>query len=379
MRTCDVIVVGGGPAGSSCARRLRQHELDVVVLDQARFPRDKVCAGWITPQVIEALDLDLADYARGRVLQPITGFRTGLLGRNMLLTRYDGPVSYAIRRYEFDDYLLRRSGAELATGQALHELNRVDGFWIANATFRAPMLVGAGGHTCPVARRMAHKPVGELPLILAKEVEIALDPDASTAIEPGTPELYFCHDLKGYGWCVRKQGWLNVGLGREDPRDLSRHVADFVAGLQRAGHIPAFGSHLLRGHAYLLSGHGSRPWPAAGVRRAGDAPGLAGPQSGEGIGPAVESGQLAAEVIADCRGDFRASRLQAYQALLIRKPGRPSGKLSMTFNPDVARSLGALLLGSRFLTRSLLLNRWFLHRMRWQRQRRFRSLKQGKG
>ena len=80
MVTCDVLVVGGGPAGSACAWRLARSGLDVVVVDSAAFPRDKVCAGWITPQVIADLDLDLDDYRRGRTLQPITGFRTGLIG-----------------------------------------------------------------------------------------------------------------------------------------------------------------------------------------------------------------------------------------------------------------------------------------------------------
>ena len=51
MDSCDVLVVGGGPAGSACAWKLRQAGLDVIVMDRAAFPRDKVCAGWITPQV----------------------------------------------------------------------------------------------------------------------------------------------------------------------------------------------------------------------------------------------------------------------------------------------------------------------------------------
>ncbi len=49
---CDVLVVGGGPAGSSCAFGLRDAGLDVVVVDRAHFPRDKVCAGWVTTQII---------------------------------------------------------------------------------------------------------------------------------------------------------------------------------------------------------------------------------------------------------------------------------------------------------------------------------------
>ena len=55
MITCDSLIVGGGPAGSACAGRLRAGGLDVLVLDRKTFPRDKTCAGWITPQVIDEL------------------------------------------------------------------------------------------------------------------------------------------------------------------------------------------------------------------------------------------------------------------------------------------------------------------------------------
>jgi len=80
----DVLIVGGGPAGSSLARALVAAGIDVTVLDRAAFPRNKVCAGWITPAVVQALDLDLDDYARGQVLQAIHGFRVGVIsGRSV--------------------------------------------------------------------------------------------------------------------------------------------------------------------------------------------------------------------------------------------------------------------------------------------------------
>ena len=51
MDACDVAIVGGGPGGSSCAWALRNSGLDVVILDRAAFPRNKLCAGWITPLI----------------------------------------------------------------------------------------------------------------------------------------------------------------------------------------------------------------------------------------------------------------------------------------------------------------------------------------
>ncbi len=75
MQFHDVIIVGGGPAGSSCAWRLRRAGLDVVVWDRAAFPRDKVCAGWITPQAVDDLELDLDEYtASGARCSPSPDF-----------------------------------------------------------------------------------------------------------------------------------------------------------------------------------------------------------------------------------------------------------------------------------------------------------------
>src|SRR4029453_4144837 len=64
----DAIVVGGGPAGSSVAYALGAAGASVCVVDRAAFPRDKTCAGWITPPVLEALGVAPAEYAGGRTL-----------------------------------------------------------------------------------------------------------------------------------------------------------------------------------------------------------------------------------------------------------------------------------------------------------------------
>jgi len=124
MERCDVLIVGGGPGGSSAARALVRAGLDVVVLDRRTFPRDKVCAGWITPPVLAALEVDAADYARGRVLQPVHGFAVSRLGDPAARVDYGAPVSYGIRRCELDHYLLARAGARLRLGEPLRALRR---------------------------------------------------------------------------------------------------------------------------------------------------------------------------------------------------------------------------------------------------------------
>ena len=306
MNACDVLVVGGGPAGSSCARRLTQAGLDVLLVDRAAFPRDKVCAGWITPQVVADLALDIDDYRQGRTFQPITGFRTGLIGRTRAAeTRYGDPVSYGIRRCEFDHYLLKRSGARLRLGEGVVSLrrDRARARWIVNEQIETPMLVGAGGHFCPVARAI-HPDAGGAALVVAQEAEVPIDDGRSRGwiTAPEMPELYFAGDLKGYGWVFRKGRFLNIGLGRVDRHSLPKATADFIAFLRAQQRIPADAPLRWRGHAYLLSS-GRRRTVDEGVVLAGDAAGLAYPASGEGIRPAIESGLLAASVIVAVKGD----------------------------------------------------------------------------
>ena len=155
MQSCDVLIVGGGPGGSSCAWGLANAGLDVRIIDRKAFPRDKVCAGWITPQVVDALAIDLEAYARERTCEPIFGFRTGLIGGRLVETRYAHPVSYGIRRSEFDTFLLRRSGVPMFEAEGVESIERAASGWLINGHIHARLLVGAGGHFCPVARLLA--------------------------------------------------------------------------------------------------------------------------------------------------------------------------------------------------------------------------------
>lgn len=365
MTVCDVVVVGGGPAGSSLAWALTRRDLDVVVLDRKTFPRDKVCAGWITPAVARSLELELEDYARGRVLQPIHGFRVGVLGGRQTETRFAGdPMSYGIRRCELDDYLLRRSGAELRLGQALNELRRDDGGWEVNGEIRARMLVGAGGHLCPVARHLGARPGRRESAIVAQEVEFEMTPEQRTvcATDATLPELFFCRDLRGYGWVFRKGDHLNLGLGRDDAEGLTSHVDAFRRWLVAEGRIPADTPRRFDGHAYRLYSHPPRRLLQDGVLLVGDAAGMAEPHSGEGIRPAIESALLAAEVILGAGGDYREQRLAVYGERLAGRfgPRGASSRRGEAAPGRVRQALARRLLATKWFTRRVVLERWFL-------------------
>src|SRR5258708_29924747 len=263
MRAYDAVIVGGGPAGSTCAWKLREAGLEVVVLERATLPRDKPCGGWITPAVLDDLSLDTEEYRKGRVFQPITGLRTGRIGRGPLETRYEKPVSFGIRRCEFDHYLLQRSGATVISGFAVTRLRHASGAWEVNDEVRAPLLVGAGGHFCPVARMLGSGPEAE-PVVVAQEVEFRMDSGqlSRCRVQAEVPELYFCPDGKGYGWCFRKGDFLNVGFGRLDRRRLAAQGSGFVRHRTAPGRADSLPERW-RGHASLL--HPTAPRPVIGV------------------------------------------------------------------------------------------------------------------
>ena len=363
--SCDVLIVGGGPAGSTCARLLTRTGVDVLVLDKSEFPRDKVCAGWITPQVVEELQIDLADYARGRVLQPITSFVSGLGERIARTVDYDRIVSYGIRRCEFDHYLLERSGARLQLGEAFKSMERVDGRWLVNGRINAGLVVGAGGHFCPVARVLGAQLGKDERSICAQEIELEMTAAeaADCSISPERPELYFCDDLKGYGWCFRKGDHLNVGLGREGNEKLTMQVHAFGRWLVEQGRIPARIIERFKGHAYLLYSHAARRLVDDAVLLIGDAAGLAYAQSGEGIRPAVESGALAASVIVAADGDYRRERLAAYEAELVARFGARSADVgAKQWIPVRLRApLARALMRRQWFNRRVVLDQWFLH------------------
>ncbi len=368
MERCDVLVVGGGPAGSTLAWALRRRGLDVMVLDKQRFPRDKVCAGWVTPAVLDSLEFDAEDYRCGRVFQPIYGFHVGLMHRPGVDARYpDGaPVSYGIRRCEFDHYLLERSGARLRLGTGLARMERHGGSWRVNGCIETPLVVGAGGHFCPVARVLGARPGRGETVVAAKEIEFALGAaqGAECAVAGERPELYFCADLKGYAWVFRKGDYLNVGLGREDNHRLGDHLDAFCDFLRASGKLPHDLPGRFKGHAYLLYPHAPRPLIGDGTLLIGDAAGLAYAQSGEGIRPAVESALLAAQVIDSAAGDYRRVRLEPYRGRMVERfgPRQPGPGWVERLPAGLRRFIAGRLLGAPWFVRAVVMDRWFLHR-----------------
>ena len=292
MRTADVIVVGGGPGGSTCAWKLREAGLDVLVLDKARFPRTKLCAGWVTPEALHDLELDPGDYPHSFLTFQALTLHWKFL-RLAPKTR-----QHSIRRYEFDDFLLRRACVEVIE----HKVKRVreeGGDFVIDESFRCRYLVGAGGTACPVYRNLFHQhnPRAGALQTATLEQEFAYDWK-----DPACHLWFFDHGLPGYAWYVPKSGgYINVGLGAmaEQLKDRGEHLRDhwrrFTQRLRRRG-LVRHDDYRPSGYSYYVRGDLGQV-RAGNAFLVGDAAGLATRDMCEGIGPAVQSGILAAKAI----------------------------------------------------------------------------------
>jgi len=322
----DVIVVGGGPGGSTAAWRLARAGLRPLLLDAAVFPRVKICAGWVTHEALTDAQVDPQKYPL--TIQAFSACRFEFDGaRNE--TRWRRPASYGILRREFDHYLLdraRAAGADVREGARVSEVAPdADGVRVVSphGTFTASVVIGAGGHRCPVAQALGRVSDQE-EVVIAQESETRLTPERVESLGRWweAPELYVEPDLKGYGWYFPKGDTLNVGVGCvAGPRaDLPRRRDALVNALRAAGRLPAdLAIEPFRGHAYVVRRRAPRRLAGDRFCLVGDAAGLARDLSGEGIGPAIKSGVLAAEAVeARLR---RGVGLDAYAAAIVRRYG----------------------------------------------------------
>jgi len=290
MIEAQVLIVGGGPAGSTCAWELKRNGIDTVVVDKSEFPRTKLCAGWITPKVLTKLEM--TDY-------PHSLIRFNRLHFHFFNRRVPvRTVQYSIRRFEFDHWLLGRAGVPVYR-HAVRRIERSKGAFVIDNSFRCTYLVGAGGTYCPVYRSFFKdrypRPRKGMITTLEQEFEYNFR-DNNCYL------WFFDHKLPGYAWYVPKGGgYLNIGIGgmlaamKSGKISIGRYWSLFIRKLDRLSLVR---NHRFdpRGYNYFLR-QKRNTIQLDRVFLVGDSAGLATRDMGEGIGPAVESGLRAAGAI----------------------------------------------------------------------------------
>lgn len=292
----DIIIIGGGPAGSSAAHRAAQLGAKVLVLEKKSMPRPKLCGGWVSRQALSLLPFVIPDElieAPFRRME-ITD------GTSSLSYSPDEPLGVFVDRATFDQYLLERAqqvGAEVRWEKAvsvLHE-NPVIRVRTDTAEYSAGSVIICTGAAGDLVRTVREPDtVGQSAVCL--EQRISVDYARRLGLDEGEGRFFLGAAPRGFGWILHHGAYLLVGVGQRRSGEATllpnfRRLCERLALL--IGPIGLLGPIRPTGHIIPLGGHSRR----LGVGRcllAGDAAGMVDAQSGEGIAGAIESGQLAA-------------------------------------------------------------------------------------
>ncbi|MCK5240407.1 MAG: geranylgeranyl reductase family protein [Candidatus Thorarchaeota archaeon] len=302
----DLIVVGGGPAGATCARHAAQLGLEVLLIEKATHPRRKACGGGLTARVKDALDFDFSsaiehEQCALRLVSP-----SGLVVEEVR----SEPTGYTVRREDFDHLLLKKAeeaGATVIQGSDVIDLvedsSGVDVF-TSEGSHRGGLLVGADGVNSVIARKSGlHPRWKDDEVALCIEASVPMDPSDITRIS-GNPEwgervaieIHLGALVHGYAWAFPKKSEYSLGIGV-----MVKHLTDLKGSWKKF--TEAFEARC--GTKLDLADTTSMRIPVGGMidktssRRImliGDAAGFVGPATGEGIYYAIESGKSAAEV-----------------------------------------------------------------------------------
>lgn len=346
----DVIVVGAGPSGATAAYHLARAGLEVMVLEKASFPREKVCGDGLTPRGVAQLIKLGIDTSEDAGWLHNRGLR--IYGGGMRLhldwPELGGFPSYGLvrKRADLDEMLARhaqKAGAHLSercsvtgpvadadTGRIVGVTARHDGG--DEVTYRARVVIAADGNSArlPISRGLDRDENRAMGVAIRTYFTSPRTNDdwLETWLELWNGKAGKRGDgatLPGYGWIFGMgDGTSNVGLGilntdhsygRLDYRQLLRRWLDHLPAEWQ--YTPEFQVGPIRGAA-LPMGFNRKPVYDRGLMLIGDSAGLVNPFNGEGISYAMESAELAADVIAAA---LACDNVAAREMTLARYPG----------------------------------------------------------
>ena len=342
--TADVIVVGAGPAGAATAYHLAQAGLDVLLLEKTEFPREKICGDGLTPRAVTQLirmGIDTSPengWLHNKGLRIIGGGRQLELEWPELASH---PNYGLVRpRSDFDELLARqaqKAGARLleqcnVTGPVLDErtsrivgVNAKLGSEKRETTFRAPIVVAADGNSTRLSIAMGLHKRDDRPMGVAYRAYYKNPRHNDDWLESWLELRDAEHPdrlLPGYGWIFGMgDGTSNIGLGilntstafgSVDYRDMMRR---WLATTPAEWELTEENRTVPIRGAALPMGFNRTPHYHQGLLLVGDAGGLVNPFNGEGIAYAMESGQIAADVITQAHA--RATAAQRELALAV--------------------------------------------------------------
>jgi geranylgeranyl reductase family protein len=290
----DVIIVGAGPAGSTCAQDCAAQGLRTLLLDRDRFPRQKPCGGAVSEEALSLLDRPLPPDIVG---QECFGARIHFGGRSTEVTK-GRRIAVLVDRARFDQHLADRAckaGAEFRQGESATRIELGTHSAVvmtSSGRYEGRFIVGADGANSIIGRKL-RPPFGRDESMVALVGNAVIRGSKEVPRPSNLLEMHFGIAPMGYGWVFRRNGIASVGvmgLASRFPR-AQACLADYRGslGLEVEG---------IRGHTIPMGGF-RRRISAGRILLAGDAAGFADPFHGEGIMQAIRSGRLAAHAVAE--------------------------------------------------------------------------------
>ncbi|GAA0554257.1 geranylgeranyl reductase family protein [Chitinophaga japonensis] len=335
----DVLIIGAGPAGSSCALALGHAGLRVALADRHTFPRDKVCGDAIPGRAIKCLHEMDPQFAAALAAftEKLPTRQTACYFNNKKLDFSWALEAYTATRMSFDNFLLslvkERGAVEVLEGREISEImHSGSGFTVTTRNgqeaFHATLLVGADGTNGVTAKQLTWQQMDRRHHVAAVRRYYR----QVGGMEDTCTEVYFDRKyLPGYFWVFPIHGGLvNAGMGVLSDDVVKKQINvkqafyDFIerSAILRSKFRDAQPAGPLQGCGLPL---GSRWVTMSGDHflLAGDAACLIDPVSGDGIGNAVLSGKLAAEQAIRCfaAGNFSAAYLKTYEQALYKAAG----------------------------------------------------------
>ncbi len=303
--TYDVVVVGAGPAGSSCALELARLGARVALVEKASMPRYKTCGGGIVARALKLLPVDASEAIDRRChAAELVLADAGL----SFLVRREEPLVSMTMRENFDLFLFRaaaQAGAHVIDGSRVVDVAPRNGAMEVATDGRSLLcrfVIGADGANSFVARKSGWRE--RLRLIPLVEWEVPVEESVLHAFS-GSARFEFGPVPAGYAWVFPKKRHLSVGLGGYGPErvDLKARLREY---LNSSGITPA---NMVAQHGHFLpAGPRKEGFVKGRVLLAGDAAGFVDPVTGEGITYALLSGQAAARALISA--DFKPARVE---------------------------------------------------------------------
>ncbi|WNI26218.1 geranylgeranyl reductase family protein [Streptomyces sp. ITFR-16] len=347
----EVIVVGAGPAGSSAAFHLARAGVDVLLLEKSVFPREKVCGDGLTPGAVHQLirmgvDIKAPGWVRSRGMRWVAGERQVQIDWPSLGGYPDFGLTRS--RHDFDDILARHAvaaGARLRTGVKVTDpvtdrAGRITGVRAVAGgeepvVHRAPVVIAADGASARIALAMGLQRDTRRQIATAARRYYRSPERSQEEFLELWADLRFPRSdryLPGYGWIFPMgDGRVNVGLGavphrRHGNADLRATLDRWLARTPEEWGLREENAEGPVRSAALPLGFNRHPLYTCGLLLVGDSGGMISPWNGEGIGQALEAGEVAAESaalgLALPAGPRRERALHHYPVEMNRRWGR---------------------------------------------------------